>query len=749
MTIHSFPPESSSADGLNHTPHDGGESFTDNADDPAPEAGWTDGVTEVDDVHLDGTAETFVSTGWPAFPQPDTARRMANAVRVLAMDAIEKAKSGHPGMPMGMADIAVALWSAHLKHSPADPTWFDRDRFVLSNGHGSMLLYALLHLSGYDLSIDDIQNFRQLHSKTPGHPEVGVTPGVETTTGPLGQGLANAVGMALAEKLLAGEFNRPGHTIVDHFTWVFAGDGCLMEGISHEACALAGVHRLSKLVVLYDDNGISIDGNVQGWYRDDVPARFQSYGWNVIDAVDGHDAWAVGEAIAQARDWGSNGRELGDGERRFAPTIIICKTVIGKGSPNRAGTAKAHGEALGADEIAATRRELGWSEPPFVIPADLYAAWDATQVGAERHARWQDAFAAYAAAYPEEAAELERRMRGVLPADWEDIMDNLVMATVMEAQTVATRKASQLALNYLGPALPELIGGSADLTGSNLTAWKGVENLRPSPDSASDLNGGRHINYGVREFGMAALMNGLALHGGFIPYGGTFLVFSDYARNALRVAALSKLRVIHVFTHDSIGLGEDGPTHQPVETAASLRLIPNMDVWRPADSVETAIAWQAAIENEEKPTCLLLSRQNLPFIEREVVDVDLIRRGAYAVHAPRGAKAVIIATGSEVSLALAAAAQLAEEKIRVRVVSMPSTTTFDQQDVAYKRRLLPDDLPRIAVEAGVTDFWWKYRPEAVVGIDRFGESAPASVLNQHFGMTADNVADTVRQVLGL
>ncbi|RRN44715.1 transketolase [Lautropia dentalis] len=674
---------------------------------------------------------------------------MANAVRVLAMDAIEKAKSGHPGMPMGMADIAVALWSAHLKHSPADPTWFDRDRFVLSNGHGSMLLYALLHLSGYDLSIDDIQNFRQLHSKTPGHPEVGVTPGVETTTGPLGQGLANAVGMALAEKLLAGEFNRPGHTIVDHFTWVFAGDGCLMEGISHEACALAGVHRLSKLVVLYDDNGISIDGNVQGWYRDDVPARFQSYGWNVIDAVDGHDAWAVGEAIAQARDWGSNGRELGDGERRFAPTIIICKTVIGKGSPNRAGTAKAHGEALGADEIAATRRELGWSEPPFVIPADLYAAWDATQVGAERHARWQDAFAAYAAAYPEEAAELERRMRGVLPADWEDIMDNLVMDTVMEAQTVATRKASQLALNYLGPALPELIGGSADLTGSNLTVWKGVENLRPSPDSASDLNGGRHINYGVREFGMAALMNGLALHGGFIPYGGTFLVFSDYARNALRVAALSKLRVIHVFTHDSIGLGEDGPTHQPVETAASLRLIPNMDVWRPADSVETAIAWQAAIENEEKPTCLLLSRQNLPFIEREVVDVDLIRRGAYAVHAPRGAKAVIIATGSEVSLALAAAAQLAEEKIRVRVVSMPSTTTFDQQDVAYKRRLLPDDLPRIAVEAGVTDFWWKYRPEAVVGIDRFGESAPASVLNQHFGMTADNVADTVRQVLGL
>ncbi len=752
MTDHSFPTEAPATAELDFSPDEaGGETL------PATEhVGWSDGVTEVDDVTLPDAqkpAEAFVATGWPAFPSPDTARRMANAIRVLSMDAIEKARSGHPAMPMGMADIAVALWGAHFKHDPAQPGWFDRDRFVLSNGHGSMLLYSLLHLTGYDLSIDDIKDFRQLHSKTPGHPEVGVTPGVETTTGPLGQGLANAVGMALAEKLLAAEFNRPGHDIVDHFTWVFAGDGCLMEGVSHEACALAAIWRLSKLVMLYDDNGISIDGDVKGWYRENVAERFAAYGWNVIDAVDGHDAWAVAQAIAQARDWGETGRPVVDGEGvgelRFAPTIIICKTVIGKGSPNRAGTAKAHGESLGAEEIAATRKALGWSEPPFEIPADLYAAWDATQVGAERHARWQDDFDAYAAQFPEEAAELERRMRGVLPADWEDIMDNLVMDTVMEAENIATRAASQRALNYLGPALPELLGGSADLTGSNLTAWKGVEMLRPSADNDADLNGGRHINYGVREFGMAAVMNGLALHGGFIPYGGTFLVFSDYARNALRVAALSKQRVIHVFTHDSIGLGEDGPTHQPVETAACLRLIPNMSVWRPADTVETAIAWQAAIENEEGPTCLLLSRQGLPFIEREVVDVDEIRRGAYLVHAPRAAKAVLIATGSEVSLALAAARQLADEGIRVRVVSMPSTTTFDSQDVAYKRRLLPDDLPRIAVEAGVTDFWWKYRPAAVVGIDRFGESAPASVLNQHFGMTADNVAATVRQVLGL
>lgn len=697
-----------------------------------------------------GRGSSFVSSGWPAFPEPALAQRMANAIRMLAVDAVEKARSGHPGMPMGMADIAVALWAAHLKHSPANPGWFDRDRFVLSNGHGSMLLYALLHLCGYELSIDDIRNFRQLHSRTPGHPEWGVTPGVETTTGPLGQGLANAVGMALAEKLLAGEFNRPGYDIIDHFTWAFVGDGCLMEGISHEVCSLAGVLRLSKLIVLYDDNGISIDGEVQSWYRDDTPARFAAYGWHVIDNIDGHDAWAVAQAIQQAREWAVQGRPAGqEGERRFAPTLIVCKTVIGQGSPNRAGTAKSHGEALGPDEVAATRKALNWSLPPFEIPSDLYAAWDATAAGDERHARWQDAFAAYSAEYPAEAAELGRRMRGVLPADWEDIVDNMIMDVVTQAESIATRAASQRALDYLGPALPELLGGSADLTGSNLTRWKGAEALRADPDSAAALNGGRHINYGVREFGMSAIMNGLSLHGGFIPYGGTFLVFSDYARNALRVAALSKQRVIHVYTHDSIGLGEDGPTHQPVEHAASLRLIPNMDVWRPADTVETAIAWQAAIENEEGPTCLLLSRQALPFIEREVVDVDAIRAGAYAVHAPRAAKAVLMASGSEVALALAAARQLAEEGIRVRVVSVPSTTAFDRQDTGYKRRLLPDGLPRVVVEAGVTDFWWKYRPEAVVGIDRFGESAPAPVLNQHFGMTADNVAATVRRVLGI
>ncbi|MDO4233168.1 MAG: transketolase, partial [Lautropia sp.] len=494
---------------------------------------------------------------------------------------------------------------------------------------------------------------------------------------------------------------------------------------------------------------ISIDGKVTDWYRDNTPERFMAYGWNVIDGVDGHDAWAVAQAMAQAREWAEQGRPVGEhGERRFAPTLIVCKTVIGKGSPNRAGTAKSHGETLGADEIALTRRELNWSLPPFEIPSDLYAAWDATQVGADRYSRWEDLFNAYAAEYPAEAAELDRRMRGVLPADWEDIVDNLVMDTVMAGESIASRAASQRALNYLGPALPEMLGGSADLTGSNLTNWQGVVALRADADNAADLNGGRHINYGVREFGMAAIMNGLALHGGFIPYGGTFMVFSDYSRNALRMAALCKQRVIHVFTHDSIGLGEDGPTHQPIEHAASLRLIPNMSVWRPADTVETAIAWQAAIENEEGPTCLLLSRQALPFIEREVVDVDDIKRGAYAVHTPRGPKAVLMATGSEVSLALKAAEQLEAQGIRVKVVSVPSTTAFDKQDVGYKRRLLPDNLPRIVVEAGVSDFWWKYQPAAVVGIDRFGESAPAGVLNQFFGMTPENVVATVRQVLG-
>ncbi len=686
-------------------------------------------------------------------PDAATTRRMGDAIRALAMDAVEQARSGHPGMPMGMAEIAVALWGVHLKHSPAHPTWFDRDRFVLSNGHGSMLLYALLHLSGYDLPIDELRRFRQLHSRTPGHPEVGITAGVETTTGPLGQGLANAVGFALAEKLLAQEFNRPGFPIVDHFTWVFAGDGCLMEGVSHEACSLAGVLKLSKLVLLYDDNGISIDGAVKEWFRDDTPMRFEAYGWNVIDGVDGHDAWAVERAIAQAKAWATDGRPDGstaDGRpagRRFAPTLIVCKTVIGKGAPTRAGTAKAHGEALGAEEIAGTRKALNWSSAPFEIPSDVYAAWDATATGAHRQAAWEDLFAAYAERFPAEAGEFERRMRGVLPADWERICQAMVDDMLAKGESIASRAASRQALNHLGPALPELLGGSADLTGSNLTDWKGVTALRAGAADSPDLAAGRHINYGVREFGMCAIMNGIALHGGFIPYGGTFLVFSDYARNALRIAALSKQRVVYVFTHDSIGLGEDGPTHQPVEHAATLRLIPNLAVWRPADTVETAVAWACAIENEDGPTALLLSRQALPALVRTPAEVAAIRRGACIVRDPARPRAVLLATGSEVSVALAAAELLAGDGTAVRVVSIPSTTVFDRQDVTYKRSLVPDNLPRIAVEAGVTDFWWKYRCDAVVGIDRFGESAPAPELFRLFGITAENVADTVRAVL--
>ena len=687
-----------------------------------------------------------------ALPDEATTRRMADAIRALAMDAVEQAKSGHPGMPMGMADIATALWAGHLKHSPAQPNWFDRDRFVLSNGHGSMLLYALLHLSGYDLPIEQIRAFRQLHSKTPGHPEVGMTPGVETTTGPLGQGLANAVGFALAEKLLAGEFNRPDHAIVDHFTWVFAGDGCLMEGISHEASSLASVWNLSKLVVLYDDNQISIDGNVSNWFRDDTPARFRAYGWNVIDAVDGHDAWAVDQAIRQAKTWGVEGRAVDGGGLRFAPTLIVCKTVIGKGAPTRAGTAKAHGEALGAEEIAGARRSMNWPYAPFEIPADVYAAWDATAVGAQRQGDWEDRFARYAEAYPAEAAEFERRMRGVLPGNWEAIRQGMIDDAQTKAESIATRAASRAALNHLGPALPELLGGSADLTGSNLTDWKGVVPLRQATDAdgqaAGLLNGGRHINYGVREFGMTAVMTGVALHGGFIPYGGTFLVFSDYARNAIRVAALSRQREVYVFTHDSIGLGEDGPTHQPVEHAASLRLIPNLDVWRPADTVETAVAWASAIEHEDGPTALLLSRQALPFLKHDAAQIAAIKRGAWIVRDPKKPAAALLATGSEVSLALAAADLLAAEGIEVRVVSVPSTTVFDRQEVTYKRLLVPDNLPRVAVEAGSTEFWWKYRCDAVVGLDRFGESAPAGKLFELFGFTAQNVAATVRGVLG-
>ena len=666
-------------------------------------------------------------------------KKMADAIRLLAMDAVQQANSGHPGMPMGMAEIAVALWARHLKHNPADPGWLDRDRFVLSNGHGSMLIYAVLHLTGYDLSLQDLKDFRKLHSKTPGHPEVGVTPGVETTTGPLGQGLSNAVGMALAEKLMAAHFNRPGFPVVDHLTYAFVGDGCLMEGISHEACSLAGTLRLSKLVVLYDDNGISIDGDVRHWFGDDTVRRFEAYGWNVIAGIDGHDVWAVDRAIGIAREWAVNGR---DG--RFAPTLIQCKTVIGKGSPNRAGTAKAHGEPMGADEIRATREAIGAPAEHWLITDDVRAAWDARAAGAERQARWTEAFDAYRAQYPDEAREFERRMRGDLPGHWAETVASMLAETIAKGETIATRKASQNALNHLGPALPELLGGSADLTGSNLTDFKGCGALRVSD---AGFEPGRHINYGVREFGMSGILNGIALHGGFIPYGGTFLTFSDYSRNALRMAALMKQRAIFVFTHDSIGLGEDGPTHQAVEHTASLRLIPNLDVWRPADPVESALSWACAIERRDGPSTLLFSRQAVPFVQRTPAQVDAIRRGGYVVRDAEGAVAAILATGSEVGVALAAADRLAGEGIPVRVVSMPSTSVFDRQDSDWKRQVLPEGLPRVAVEAGVSDFWWKYRCDAVVGVDRFGESAPAGVLFELFGLTPDHVAETVRSVL--
>jgi transketolase len=667
-----------------------------------------------------------------------TDKLMADAIRALAMDAVQQAHSGHPGAPMGMAEIAVALWGRHLKHNPLDPQWADRDRFVLSNGHGSMLLYALLHLTGYDLPMSELRHFRQLHSKTPGHPEVGVTPGVETTTGPLGQGLANAVGMALAEKLLAAEFNRPGHDVVDHRTWVFAGDGCLMEGISHEACALAGAWKLDKLAVIYDDNGISIDGPVAPWYVDDVALRFAGYGWRVIGPVDGHDVAAMDAAIAEAKT------PCGK------PTLIVAKTTIGKGSPNRAGSAKVHGEALGAEEVRLTREALGWPHEPFVIPEAVYEAWDAKARGAAAQTAWEQRFVAYRAAHPELAAEFERRMAGRLPANFAQVAVDAAVAAHTKAETVATRKASQIALEAFTKALPELLGGSADLTGSNLTNTSSTPPLRFDADGRP--NGGRHINYGVREFGMAAVMNGVALHGGYIPYGGTFLTFSDYSRNAIRMAALMKQRVIHVFTHDSIGLGEDGPTHQSVEHAASLRLIPNLDVWRPADTAETVIAWTMALGNATRPSALLLSRQNLPYAPK--AGLDDIAKGAYVLAEPsevglrRKAQAVIVATGSEVQLALHAQQLLANEHgIAVRVVSMPSTTVFDRQSVDYKTAVLPPKLPRVAVEAGVTDFWWKYGCAAVVGIDTYGESAPAAALFEHFHFTARNVADTVRRVL--
>ncbi|ARP87760.1 transketolase [Bordetella genomosp. 9] len=677
-----------------------------------------------------------------------TARQpsLADAIRALAMDAVQQANSGHPGAPMGMAEIAQALWTRHLRHNPADPAWPGRDRFVLSNGHGSMLLYALLHLTGYDLPIEEIKQFRQLHSRTPGHPEVGITPGVETTTGPLGQGLGNAVGMALAEALLAAEFNRPGHAVVDHHTYAFVGDGCLMEGISHEVCSLAGTLKLSKLIVLYDDNGISIDGKVEAWFGDDTAKRFEAYGWNVIRGVDGHDVEAVDAAIRQAR---------GHAASHSGPTLIVCRTVIGKGAPNVAGTDKVHGAPLGKDEIAATRAALNWPHEPFVIPADIYEGWDARRAGAIAQNEWQARFDAYALQFPAEAAEFQRRMRGELPADFAEKAGAFLAATVEKAETVATRKASQYAIAALAQALPELLGGSADLTGSNYTDWKGVAPVRAGEQA---IQFGRHINYGVREFGMAAVMNGIALHGGYLPFGGTFLTFSDYSRNALRMAALMKQRVVHVFTHDSIGLGEDGPTHQSIEHTNSLRLIPNLSVWRPCDTVETAVAWIEAVKrpasvgmavHDGGPTALLLSRQNLPFVPRDEPTLAAIARGGYVLRDADGARAVIIATGSEVALALAAQELLSNDGVPVRVVSMPSTDVFDRQDAAWRTSVLPKGLPRVAVEAGSTGLWHKYvgLEGAVVGIDRYGESAPAGALFPFFGLTAEKVAEAVKQVL--
>ncbi len=685
-----------------------------------------------------------------------TPSTMANAIRALAMDAVQKANSGHPGAPMGMAEMAVALWSRHLRHNPADPQWYDRDRFVLSNGHGSMLLYALLHLTGYDLPMSELQNFRQLHSKTAGHPEVGITPGVETTTGPLGQGISNAVGMALAEKLLAAEFNRPKMEMFNHHTYVFMGDGCLMEGISHEACALAGAWKLNKLIALYDDNGISIDGQVPPWFGDDTAKRFEAYQWNVIGPIDGHDIDAVDAAITKAK------------KSATKPTLIICKTHIGKGSPNRVDTAKAHGEPLGEEEIALARKAMKWPHAPFEIPEEVYAAWNALGKGAKLQAQWQEKFTEYIAEYPLLATEVKRRMAGEPSKMFRQLDVSMPRVYQSQAQTVATRKASQIALETLTANIPELLGGSADLTGSNLTQTENTPSLRFNDDGsvvryddgsvfiANERQAprlgkiGRHINYGVREFGMAAIMNGIALHGGFTPYGGTFLTFSDYSRNAIRMAALMKLRVVHVFTHDSIGLGEDGPTHQSVEHAASLRLIPGLDVWRPCDTVEAAAAWSVALQGDKRPSALLLSRQNLPYLKKD--DTSLVAKGGYVLAEPERvemfeAQAVIIATGSEVHLAMKAQELLAQRGIGVRVVSMPSTTVFDRQSASYKLSVLPAELPRIAVEMGVSDYWWKYGCAAVVGIDTFGESAPAPVLFKHFGFTPENIADTVQAVL--
>ncbi|NEZ04910.1 transketolase [Wenzhouxiangella sp. XN201] len=661
-------------------------------------------------------------------------RQLANAVRALAMDAVERANSGHPGMPMGMADIAEVLFNDHHKHNPANPDWWDRDRFVVSNGHGSMLLYSVLHLSGYDLSIDDIKNFRQLHSPTPGHPEYGEAPGVETTTGPLGQGLANGVGMALAEKLLAARFNTDEHTIVDHHTWVFAGDGCLMEGISHEACSLASTLGLGKLVVFYDDNQISIDGDTDGWFNDDTPARFKAYGWHVVEDVDGHSAEAVAAAIDQAKT------------HTDRPTLVCCKTVIGFGAPNKAGTADAHGAALGEDEIKATREKLGWEHGPFEIPDEIRAGWDAREKGAAAEKEWQDRWAAYQKAHPEKAAEFERRMNGDLPANFDDLVADILKKMQGDDKKVATRKASGASLEEFGPQLPELIGGSADLTGSNNTKWSG------SVDVTNDPANGNYIYYGVREFGMTAVVNGLHLHGGFIPYAGTFLVFSDYARNAVRMSALIPTGAIHVYTHDSIGLGEDGPTHQPVEHVSSLRMIPNLDVWRPADKVETAAAWAEALKRRKAPSALVLTRQGLPHLEKNDAQIKAISKGGYILKDAEGGEpeAIIIATGSEVGLAMSAAGELAGDGKKVRVVSMPNPGRFLEQDEAYRESVLPSDIKaRVAVEAGIPWFWWPFVGEKgkVIGMTTFGASAPAEDLFKEFGFTTEAVVEAVRQVL--
>lgn len=668
--------------------------------------------------------------------------KMANAIRALAMDAVQKAESGHPGMPMGMADIAVALWKNHLRHNPANPLWHDRDRFMLSNGHGSMLQYALLHLTGYDLPMKELENFRELHSKTPGHPELGITPGIETTTGPLGQGFANAVGMALAEQLLAKEFNQPDHKIVDHHTYVFMGDGCMMEGVSHEAASLAGVWKVGKLIAFYDHNGISIDGDVKGWFRDNTAERFEAYGWNVIggaDGIDGHDVEAVNAAINEARDQDKGSEK---------PTLIVCRTIIGRGSPHKSGTAKAHGDALGADEVAATRKELGWTDAPFVIPKDVYAAWDAKPAGAKLESEWNDRFAAYRTAHPELADELLRRLAGDRPPSWPETVDKLLAECAEKKESVGTRKASGAAIAAYVDELPELFGGSADLTPSNNTDWKGMQTVRVASD------GGRYVHYGVREFGMAAIMNGINTHGGFLAYGGTFLTFSDYMRNAIRMACIMKLQTVFVFTHDSIGLGQDGPTHQAIEHTSSLRLIPHLDVWRPADTAETAMAWASAInrnkeEDKRGPSAMLLSRQNCPYLEKTPEQTKLVARGGYVLVDTPQPQVVLIGTGSEVSLAVDAAKTLAAAGIAARVVSMPSTSVFDRQDVDYKASVLPDGIPRVAIEAGVTDYWWKYvRAEgAVIGVDTFGESAPAKDVYEYFHITADNLVATAKKVV--